>query len=102
MLNAIFTFLFNIITGLANIVLSPLNSLFVNFFPNFSEMINKLTITIHTYASVNFHWFSLLIPPTTKELIKIWLAFLIAYYTLSFTIHAIAKVFDIIRRIKFW
>lgn len=102
MAKAIFNVFFKVIQSVLNIILLPINALIVNLFPDFSSMITTFNTAIRTYIGPTIGYFSSLLPPTTKTLLIIYLTFLISYYTISYSAHAIIKIFKIIQKIKFW
>lgn len=102
MAKAIFTVLFKIIQGILNAILAPINLLVVNLLPDFSSMINTFNTSVSTYIGKGLAYFAYLLPPTTKQLISIYLLFLATYYTVTISVHSIIKIFKIIQRIKFW
>lgn len=102
MAKAIFNVFFKVIQTVLNIILLPINALIVNLFPDFSSMISSFNTAISTYVGPTIGYFSSLLPPTTKSLLIIYLTFLVSYYTISYSAHAIIKIFKIIQKIKFW
>jgi hypothetical protein len=102
MAKAIFNVLFKVIKSVLNILLAPVNLLVVNLFPDFSNMISAFNNGVQTIIGTGLGFFSHLFPPTTRSLIILYLTFLISYYTISYSAHAIIKIFKIIQRIKFW
>lgn len=102
MAKAIFNVFFKIIQTVLNIVLLPVNALVVNLVPDFSAMISTFNNNVANYIGNGLGYFAYLLPPTTRNLISIYLLFLTAYYTITISAHAIIKIFAIIKRIKFW
>lgn len=102
MIKLLFQVIFNMIKGLLNIVLLPLNLLIVNAFPNISSMISTFNSTVATVLGSGLGFFASLIPPITRSMILLYLTLLVAFYTISISAHIIIKVFTIIRKIKFW
>lgn len=102
MAQAIFNVIFKVLKSILNIVLFPINALLVGVFPDFSNMISTFNNLISTYIGNSLGYFSSILPPTTRTLILIYLGFLVSYYTISYSIHAIIKLFKIIQKIKFW
>ena len=102
MAKALFNVLFNVIKTILNIGLAPINLLVVNLFPDFSNLISNFNSVVSTYIGGGIGYFSALLPPITKNIILLYLTFLISYYTITYSAHAIIKIFKIIQRIKFW
>lgn len=102
MAKAIFTVLFEVIRIVCNVVLSPINAIVVSFFPDFSSLISRFNNILNTYLGGGITYFISIIPPNTKSVIIFYIGLLIAYYSLSASLHIILKVYAIIKNIKFW
>lgn len=102
MAQAIFNVLFNFISLLANTLLAPINGLVNTLIPNVSSAITSFNEVITLLGGNAIDYIIHLIPPVTLSIIKIYLTFLITYYTISISIHAILKVWTIIKNIKIW
>lgn len=102
MAKAIFNVLFKVIKSILNIGLAPINLLVVNLFPDFSNLISNFNNFVSTYIGSGIGYFSSVLPPISKNIILLYLTFLISYYTITYSAHAIIKIFKIIQRIKFW
>lgn len=102
MAKAIFSVLFKIIKSIVNVVLAPINLLVANLFPNFSSLITAFNNSVNMYLGNGMSFFLHFLPPTCRTLILLWLTFLISYYSISLSIHAILKVYKLIKQIKIW
>ena len=102
MAKALFNVFFNIIKSIINVVLTPINSIVANFFPNLATIINSFNSALKIYLGGGLSYFFNLIPPTSRTLILLYLSILLAYYTGIFAYHLILKVFQIIKKIKIW
>lgn len=102
MAKALFNVLFSVIKTILNVGLAPINLLVVNLFPDFSNLISTFNNAVNTYIGSTIGYFSSLLPPNTRNIILLYLTFLISYYTIVYSAHAIIKIFKIIQRIKFW
>lgn len=102
MAKAIFSVLFGVIKSILNIGLAPVNLLVVNLFPDFSNLISTFNTAVETYIGTGIGYFSSILPPNTRNIILLYLTFLISYYVVVYSAHAIIKIFKIIQRIKFW
>lgn len=102
MAKALFNVLFGVIKSILNIGLAPINLLVVNLFPDFSNLISTFNSTLTTYVSPTIGYFSSILPPNSRNIILLYLTFLVSYYTIVYSAHAIIKIFKIIQRIKFW
>lgn len=102
MAKALFNVLFSVIKTILNIGLAPINLLVVNLFPDFSNLISTFNNGVQTYIGSAIGYFSSMLPPNTRNILLLYLTFLISYYTIVYSAHAIIKIFKIIQRIKFW
>lgn len=102
MAKAIFNVLFKIIKTILDVGLAPVNLLVANLFPDFAILLSTFNNNVSRYVGGMIGYFSYMIPPTTKSLITLYLTFLISYYTISYAVHGVVKIFKIIQRIKFW
>lgn len=102
MAKIIFKVLFNIMKTLAQGLLLPINAIVANAFPSFSELISTFNYVLNNYLGRGLSYFFNILPVHTRHLILLYLTILITYYTISFTVHAILKVFTILKNIKVW
>lgn len=91
-----------LISSILSIILLPINALLVTFVPDFSTYITIFNNNIARFFGNSLAWFFSILPPITKDLIFLYLSFLIVYYSVTYTAHLIYKIFIIIKRIKFW
>ena len=90
-----------LIVSLVNLVLTPVNALVSNIFPDFTNLINVFNQG-HAFFARTGAWIGTLIPPNTKTAILIYLTFLVTYYTIVLSVHTFTKVYVLIQRVKFW
>lgn len=102
MAKIIFTVLLKFIKSVVNIILTPINLAISALFPDFSSMISTFNGYIVQYVGSGLAWFSHLLPSGVRGLIIVYLGFLISYYTVTITVHAIIKVIHIIKALKIW
>lgn len=102
MASAIFSVFFKIIVGLVNIVLAPINALVVNLVPDLSNALNTFNSAMIYAFGDGFTYLFSIMPPITRSVIILYLGFLITYYTITISAHAILKVYSIIKQIKIW
>lgn len=102
MAKAIFKVLLKFIKSIVEIVLTPINLAISALFPDFSSMISTFNSAVSTYVGRTLAWFSHILPPGVRGLIVFYLTFLIAYYSVTVTVHAVIKVIHIIKAIKIW
>ena len=102
MVKAILNGIMKLVTNIINIVLLPVNALISNIFPNFSSSINQFNSFVSNYVGGTISYFSSLLPPITRNVIAIWLSFLIVYYGVAWSYTLIVKIYNVIQKIKFW
>lgn len=102
MAKAIFKVFFKIIKSTVNIVLAPINAMVVGLFPDFSAMISYFNLALNRLINGTLGYFFNILPPHCKTLVALYLGLLVSYYTISITLHAILKVYTIIKNIKIW
>lgn len=102
MIKAILNGIMKLVTNIINIVLLPVNALISGIFPNFSSSINQFNSFVSNYVGGTISYFSSLLPPITRNVIAIWLSFLIVYYGVAWSYTLIVKIYNVIQKIKFW
>ena len=102
MAKAIFSVLLKFIKSIADIVLYPINLLVAGLLPDFTNMISTFNNAVQGILGTNLAFFAHLLPPTTKSLVLTYLGFLITYYTIVISAHAVLKIINIIKAIKVW
>lgn len=102
MAKALFSVLFKVIKGIATVVLTPINALVSNLFPDFSTLISTFNTAVGTFFTSSLNYFFHILPPNCRMFVLLWITLLIAFYTFSITAHAILKVYTIIKNIKIW
>ena len=99
MAKALFNVLFNVFVALLNLILLPINSVLESFFPNVTEILTTLTTGINLFLGNGIAYFTNMLPPLTQRFILVYLGFLVTFYTLSFTIHAIIWAINVIKKL---
>lgn len=102
MIKAIINGILNICMKVIDIVLTPINVLFDNLFPNVSDMISTFNTFVTTYVGGSLSYFFSILPPIFRGLLITFITFVIAYYGIYYTYIGIKKIFDIIQKIKLW
>lgn len=91
-----------IISTLVGFLLTPLNSLISNLFPNMATSIATFNNFVDNYFGNNLTYFFSMFPPIFKSLLVLFITFAISYYAVHYTYIAIVKIFAIIQKVKFW
>lgn len=102
MFKALFNVLFGVITGIVNIVLTPINALVSTLLPDVSDMVGTFNIVLDNYIGDGVTYFFSILPPNCRAFIIVYLTFMISYYTISISVHGFIKVYAIIKNIKIW
>lgn len=102
MAKIIFKVFFKIVKKFIDVILSPINALIVNLFPNLANIINAFNGAIQIYVGGGLTYFFNLVPTTSRSLILLWVTILLAYYGIILGYHLIVKILQIIQKIKVW
>lgn len=102
MAKALFNVFFKIIKSVVDIFLAPVNALVVNLFPDLSQLLSTFNAGVEKLLGSGLGFFAHLLPPTTRVIILLWLGILLAYYSISVSVHVILKVIHIIKKLKIW
>lgn len=102
MFKVLFDVLFGVIIAIVNVIMIPIQALVENFVPEIGDFISKFYGVLNNVIGGGFSFFYHLLPPTSRTLLVVYLTFLISFYTISISAHAILKVYTIIKRIKVW
>lgn len=102
MAKAIFKVLLKFIKSVVDVILSPINLLVANLLPDLSQMISTFNNGVSRVIGSGLGYFANFLPPYTRTLILVYLGFLITYYTITISVHAILKIINIIKEVKIW
>lgn len=105
MAKAIFKALLTLIANIVSVILTPINLLVANAFPDFTSYLNVFkTYVVHLVAQCLgfYNYFLNIFPNNIRGLINLYLSILVIKYTVTLSIHVIVKVIKIIKAIKIW
>lgn len=102
MAKAIFKVFFGIIETLVNVVLTPINLLIDGLFPSFAGLINNFNYVLNNYLGTGIRYFFSILPSGVRTMVLLYLSILVSYYTITISVHAILKLYTVIKNIKFW
>lgn len=102
MIKAILNGLLSALTGVVSFLLTPVNALVENLFPDMANAIATFNNFVDTYLGSNLAYFFSMFPPIFKSLLVLFFGFCIVYYTVYFTYISLVKIFTIIQKVKFW
>lgn len=102
-MKVIFTLFMQFMVSITNFFLYPVNQAISTAFPDFNNLINEFDRYLGYLFRGNYlTYFFNILPPTTKSVLLFYLTCLVVYYTLSFVVHGIVKVIEIIKNVKIW
>lgn len=102
MFKALFNVLFSVIIGLVNVILLPVNEAVKFLVPDVATLIATFNKAVSTFFNDSLGYFFSILPPNARTFVLLYLTFLVGYYTISFTVHSIVKVYKIIKAVKIW
>lgn len=102
MIKSILNGILNFCQAIINIVLTPVNLLFDNLFPDMSAAISTFNSFVQNYFGSSLAYFFSILPPIFRNLLVIWFTFVISYYGIIYTYIGIMKIWNIIKKIKIW
>lgn len=97
-----FDTLLNFLVSVANIFLAPINTIITTYFPDVSSLISSFTNAVNNYLGNGISYFFSILPTNTRTLVLLYITILIAFYTISFLVHAVIKIIEIIKAVKIW
>lgn len=101
MIQAIFRFLLNLLATVIQVIVWPINQLFINFLPNVSDKITQVNNGINNLFS-GMGWALGLLPPGILPVLIFIISIEIAKHTIWANSHMIIKVWNVLQKIKFW
>lgn len=99
MAKAIFNVLFNVLVGLANLILFPINATINGLVPNLSQAITNITNAMNVFLGNGLAYFFNLLPPNSRYFVTFYLGFLVIFYTISYSIHGIVWLIHVIKKL---
>lgn len=102
MIKAILKGIMSLVSSIVGLILTPINALINGIFPDMSVYISNFNNFIHSNIFTPLSWVASFIPTGVKTLLLLWLSFLITYYTIIWTYTGIIKIYNVIRKVKFW
>lgn len=102
MIKAILKGIMSLVSSIVGLILTPINLLINGIFPDMSTYISNFNTFIHSNVFTPLSWIASFIPTGVKSLLLVWLTFLITYYGIIWTYTGIIKIYNVIRKVKFW
>lgn len=101
LISMFFNFLLTIIMTIVQLICMPLNALFNNVFPDFSEWISKINQGINI-AFTGLSWALSIIPPMVREALLFIFTIELSMLAVMKSTHLTAKCWKILQKLKFW
>lgn len=101
MLASFINFFLNIIGTLVQIILLPINAIFIQFMPDLTSKITEVSNGISSLFS-GFSWAIGLIPPSLIATLQFILVIEICKHTIWANSKSIVKIWNLLTKIKFW
>ena len=96
-----FDFILSVLTSLIQIIVLPLNVLITTLLPDISNKILEVSTALNGFFN-GITWGLGLLPNSLVATLLFILSVEVARYSIFVSSHVITRIFDIIRRIKFW
>lgn len=101
MAKAFLDVLLSVLASLIQIIVLPLNLLITSLMPDISDKILELSTTLNGFFN-GITWGLGLLPNSLVATLLFIIGVEIARYSIFISSHIITRIFDIIRKIKFW
>lgn len=101
MFKALFNIILNLVATLVQLICLPLNTLISGVMPNLADKITSVSTTFTT-AFNQMHWALGLIPTPVYTTLLFIIGVEAAKYSVDISARAIARMWGIIQKIKFW
>lgn len=101
MLNLILQPILGILSIIIKIIVWPINQVIINTMPDISQKLSDLGTNISTlFSSVN--WALGVVPSPLIITLLFILSVEVARHTIFVSTHIVGKIFELIRKLKFW
>lgn len=101
LISSFFSFLLKIIMTIVQLICLPLNLLFDNVFPDFSDKLQTIDEALNVAFS-SLSWAVSIIPPAVKSVCLFIFTIELAMLVIMRSTHMTAKVWNILQKLKFW
>ena len=102
MIQAILNGIFTLVNSSISLVLTPIDALFSNLFPDLSYYVGIVDNFLFTTLPPYVNWFINLFPPIFKSLFGLYLTFLLSLGAVIISVHTYVYVYRLIQKIKWW
>lgn len=101
LISTFFNFLLTVIMSLIQLICLPLNLLFSNLFPDFSDKLSTIDQALASAYS-GLSWGVSFIPPMVRSTILFIFTIELSMLVVMRSTHMTAKVWSLLQKIKFW
>lgn len=101
LITSFFNFLLKIIMSIIQLICLPINALFEGIFPDFSDMLLKVTNGLNVAFS-NISLAISIIPPIVREVCLFIITIELSMLVVMRSAHMTSKVWNILQKLKFW
>ena len=101
LITAFFNFLLTIIMTIVQLICLPLNALFNNVFPDFSDKISSIESSLNIAYS-GLSWAISIMPPMVRSTLLFIFTIELSMLVIMRSTHLTAKVWAILQKLKFW
>lgn len=102
MIKALLNGILSMLTKVVDIVLTPINLLVANLFPDSAVIIGRFNNFVTFYFTDKIKYFFWMLPTMFRTFLSIYFTFVITYYTIYYSYVAIKKIFEVIQKVKLW
>lgn len=99
---ALIEVLLQVATLLVSIICVPIDIILQGLFPDLELYLGKVTQVLESYVVPFSGYFVSILPPITRNLIGVYLIFVVGLGAALLTYHSIVLIVKLIGKIKFW
>lgn len=101
LISSFFSFLLTIIMSVVQLICLPLNAIFENVFPDFSEKLIMIDNALN-FAYSGLSWAISIIPPSVRSTLLFIFTIELSMLVIMRSTHMTAKVWKLLQKLKFW
>lgn len=101
LISSFFNFLLQIIMTIVQLICLPINALFDNIFPDFSDKLSQISSALNiAFSSVS--WAISIVPPMVRSTLLFIFTIELSMLVIMKSSHATSKAWSILQKLKFW
>lgn len=101
LISAFFNFLLQIIMSIVQLICLPINALFNNVFPDFSEKLSQISSALNV-AFGSISWAISIVPPMVRSTLLFIFTIELSMLVIMKSTHATSRAWSILQKLKFW